>query len=548
MWILRIKQAEAALADGRLDEACELLADADLRSHRQAQKLLGGLIERLVARGNEHLAAGRMAQALSDCQQASELGGNIEGAEDLRSRIAAALAGEHHARRAHGDALAAARRQAEVGRLSMAEQLLADANEDSTRAGEVRREVDTRRQACDDAVRRCRAAIDRGDLVAAVDELLTARTHRADNDSLADLSASVVDGCVEQARCELIRGRVDLAETLLARAALPCGAGPRIAELQRAVVECRQAIAAAEDGHLRQAAEMLRRARAILPEAGWIGEAVDAADRAAQAAETLRSGPLGILTGGAETADAAGETGGGQNSDRAETIPVLKPAAGETGYKRRPGGRHVAGKQVPVVEGRSKMPGRFVIQLDGAGSSLVFCGGRVTVGPISSARRPDLGLMADPNLPIMSIERTDEGDYFLTGEHPVEVNDRAVTSKLLADGDKIALSPRCRLRFRLPTPASATAVLELSTARLPQADIRRVILLDRELVIGPGGAAHVRVDQLPGRAVLQLGGDKLTCRTDCTVTRDNRPMDAAEGIPLGIPVRIGPVGMVVNRA
>ncbi len=544
MRILRIKQAEAALADGRLDEACELLADADLRSHRQAQKLLGGLIERLVARGNEHLAAGRMPQALSDCQQACELGGNIEGAEDLRSRIAAALAGEHHARRTHGDALAAASRQAEVGRLSMAEQLLVGANEDSTRAGEVRREVDVRRKAADDAVRRCRAAIDRGDLAAAVDELLTARTHRADNDALADLSASVVDGCVEQARRELIRGRVDLAETLLARAALPCGAGPRIAELQRAVVECRQAIAAAEDGHLRQAAEMLRRAAAILPEAGWIGEAVAAADRAAQAAETLRSGPLGILTGGAETAAAAGETGGGAT----DTIPVLKPAAGENGHRHRIAEKHAAGLPAPVVEGRSKMPGRFVIQLDGAGSSLVFCGGRVTVGPISSAHRPDLGLMADPALPIMSIERTDEGDYFLASEHPVEVNDRAVTGKLLADGDKIALSPRCRLRFRLPTPASATAVLELSTARLPQADIRRVILLDRELVIGPGGAAHVRADQLPGRAVLQLGSDKLTCRTDCTVTRDNRPMDAAEGIPLGIPVRIGPVGMVVNRA
>jgi len=536
--ILRIKQAEAALAAGRLNEACELLADADLRSHRQGQKLLSGLIERLIARGQEHLAAGRMPQALSDCQQASELGGNIEAAEDLRCRIAAALAGQNRARRVHSDALSAASRQADAGHLSLAEQLLAGAKQDSTRAGKVRREVETRRQEAADAVRRCRAAMDRDDQAGAVDELLTARAQRANNDALADLSAEVVAGCVEQARREFIRGRVDLAETLLARAALPCGAGPRIVELQRAVVECRQAIVAAEDGRLRQAGEMLRRARAILPDAGWIGEAVDAADRAAQAAETLRSGPLGILTGVDRAADAQCEPGREsdgkpdhqrRSGNAAQALPVLKPVA--------------------VAKGTtSGVPRRFVIQLDGAGSSLVFRGGRVTVGPISSADRPDLGLMADPNLPIVSIERTDEGDYFLAGEHPVEVNGRAVTGKLLADGDKIALSPRCRLRFRLPTPASATAVLELSTARLPQADIRRVILLDREVVIGPGGATHVRLDQLPGRAVLQLGGDRLTCRTDCSVTRDNRPLDPAAGIPLGIPVRIGPVGMVVDKA
>ncbi len=544
MRILQIKQAEAALADGRLDEACELLGDADLRSHRQAQKLIGLLIERLVARGNEHLAAGRMPQALSDCQKASELGGNIEDAEDLRSRIAATLAGEHHARRAHGDALSAARRQAELGRLSMADKLLAATHEDSTRVGEVHREVDTRRQGADDAIRRCRAAIDRGDLAGAVGELLTARTQRADNDALAELSADVVDGCVEQARREFVRGRVDLAETLLTQAALPGGAGPRITELQRAVVECRQAIAAAEAGRMRQAGEMLRRARAILPEAGWVGEAVDAADRAAQSAETLRSGPLGILTGEDQLTKANNEP-----ASAAETAPVLKPLGRQEQARQRRPARTLADEPATgAAAGRAMMPGRFVMQVDGAGSSLVFRGGRVTVGPISSADRPDLGLMADPNLPIMSIERTDDGDYFLASEHPVEVNDRMVTSKLLADGDKIALSPRCRLRFRLPTPASATAVLELSTARLPQADIRRVILLNRELIIGPGGATHVRVDQLPARAVLQLADGKLTCRTECEITRNNRQLDGEQGIPLDTPVRIGPVGMVVNRA
>ena len=553
MRILRIKQAEAALAGGRLDEACELLADADLRSHRQAQQLLDGLIGRLVARGQEHLAAGRMPQALADCQKAGDLGGNISAPAELRARIAEALAGEHNARRAHGDALVSARRHADAGRLSLAGQLLDDASpphggDASTRIGELRREVDARRQAADAAGRRCRAAMDRGDLAAAVDELLAARAQRATNDELAELSARVVEGCVEQARRELNRGRIDLAETLLARAELPAGARPAVAELQRALVECRQAAAAARAGHMRQAGEMLRRARAILPDAAWLAEAVEAVDHAAHARETLWSGPLGMLGGSA----AGAELDRGRRvipNAAAETAPIPAPVAG--GANGRPGRgakEHEAATPASVFQERSNMPGRFVIQLDGAGSSLVLGGGRVTVGPISSMHRPDLGLLADANLPIVSVERTDEGDYFLACQRPVEVNDRPVTGKLLADGDKIALSPRCRLRFRLPTPASTTAVLELSTARMPQADIRRVILMDRELVIGPGAAAHVRADQLPGRAVLQLGDGKLLCRTECEVTRESRPLDAAEGIPFDCPVRIGPLGMVVNRA
>ncbi len=537
MLILRIKQAESALAGGRLDEACELLADADLRSHRQAQQLLDGLIDRLVARGKEHLAAGRMTQALADCQKAAEMGGNIPAAAELRGQIAEALAGEHNARRVHGDALASARRHADAGRLSQAEQLLADAGlahgDDSTRVGELRRDVDGRRNAADGAARRCRAAMDRGDLAGAVDELLTARTQRAENDELADLSARVVQGCVEQARRELNRGRIDLAETLLARAELPAGARPAVAELQRAVVECRQAAAAAQAGHMRQVGEMLRRARAILPDAAWLGEAIEAVDRAAHAAETLRSGPLGML--------------GGLDA------PVLLPVTDRKENGNMPHGvqavrKHDAALPAAAFQERSNMPGRFVIQLDGAGSSLVLGGGRVTVGPISSMHRPDLGLLAEANLPVISVERTDEGDYFLACPQPVEVNDRPVTGKLLADGDKIALSPRCRLRFRLPTPASTTAVLELSTARLPQADIRRVILMDRELVIGPGSAAHVRADDLPGRAVLQPGDGKLICRTKCPLTRDNIPVDGTGGISFDCPVRIGPLGMVVNRA
>ena len=39
---LRIRQAETALAGGRLDEAYELARARDVRAHRNGQRLIGG--------------------------------------------------------------------------------------------------------------------------------------------------------------------------------------------------------------------------------------------------------------------------------------------------------------------------------------------------------------------------------------------------------------------------------------------------------------------------------------------------------------------------
>ncbi|MGB2819467.1 MAG: hypothetical protein WBF17_00695, partial [Phycisphaerae bacterium] len=75
MRILQIKQAECALTDGRLDEACELLAASDLASHHRGQKLIGRLVHGLLARGEQHLAAGNVRGALADCEKAVALGG-----------------------------------------------------------------------------------------------------------------------------------------------------------------------------------------------------------------------------------------------------------------------------------------------------------------------------------------------------------------------------------------------------------------------------------------------------------------------------------------
>ena len=97
---------------------------------------------------------------------------------------------------------------------------------------------------------------------------------------------------------------------------------------------------------------------------------------------------------------------------------------------------------------------RFVMHIDGIGGFLVLRENRITIGPISSSAQPMVGLMADPNLPVVTIERI-EDDYFIRSSSPIHVNDASVTNKLLVDGDRISLSPRCSMKFHIPNPTIA---------------------------------------------------------------------------------------------
>jgi hypothetical protein len=170
------------------------------------------------------------------------------------------------------------------------------------------------------------------------------------------------------------------------------------------------------------------------------------------------------------------------------------------------------------------LPTKFILQVDGAGSFLVVRQPAVTIGPISSSRIPDIALIAEPATPVASLDRV-EDDYFL----------RSATngSKLLTSGDRISLSPRCRLTFSVPNPSSTSAVLDLTTGRFPRGDLRRVILLDRDIVIGPGATAHARADHVIEPVVLHVRDGRLWCRT--------------VQVPVGSPTSVAGVSFVVTR-
>jgi hypothetical protein len=268
---------------------------------------------------------------------------------------------------------------------------------------------------------------------------------------------------------------------------------------------------------------MLRRLAAVWPKASWLAKTADQLSRMDTLNQEIRSGPLG-LAGLAPVP-----------ADPNETLPPIVPV-------RRPV------TALPVAQpGAGTSRGAFVLHVDGVGSYHVASGPAVTAGPANGPAAPDIALLADARTPRVTFVRSDD-DYFLQSIDSVLVNGKPTTGTLLSNGDKIALGPRCRLTFRRPNAASSTAILELSGARLPRGDVGQIVLLDRELLIGPGAGAHVRCDDLAAPAVLQQASDgALLLRAADAVQIDGRPAAKPAKFQPGQHVRVGPVSFVVTR-
>ncbi|MGA2502060.1 MAG: hypothetical protein ABSH20_30320, partial [Tepidisphaeraceae bacterium] len=516
MLILRIKQTECALEAGRLDEAYELVRAQDMWAHRRGQELAGRIAQALVSRGREHLAAGRLGQADADSQKAARLAGNTGDVAKLRVAVAAATAAVRQADREQAQALAAARQEIRQGHLSAGQRILANLGETRPAVG-LLQDVAQQQATVDALVARTNECLGRDDWEAAVDELAKAPPAAGTDLRVRELSGQVKKKVSQRITEALRSGRLDVAGSLLARLQrLACGS-VETEQLQRIVHQCRMAWVHVSAGDLQQAQESARRLAAMLPEAPWLDAAIVSMKQAGEAMEQLRAGPLGFVDSG----------------EPRQRVP--RPAFPEA----------AAAVAIPVCQGpkAESLPARFLLQVDGVGSFLVHRGARVTVGPISSSPACDVGLLTEAQTPVIAIERI-EDDYFARSSVPVAVNERPTTGRLLATGDCVALSARSQLVFRLPSPASTSAVLDLKAGRLPRVDVRRVILMDRELVIGPGAAAHVRCDEATEAVVLVIRDGQLVCQARRGLLIDGKPAGMSAAITLGLPVRIGEVGLV----
>lgn len=532
MLLVRLKQFECAMADGRLDEACELARPASLRADRRGQELVGALARALVERGGLHADAGRVAEADADCRKAAELAGNTpEIAQlraivaDLQNKSAQALAQRQHSQRLAAQAVESARRYAEIGQFSVGQAALAAAGADP-RALAMNQDLAARRASASAALAKAKECFEAGDWEAALRQLALLRDRRAASAELSDLSARIGLQVTGRVKIAIEAGRLDQASELLGRLDELGAASLETRELRRTLGQFRAAFEAVQTAEPHRAIEALKLLEPLWPNAHWISTAVEQLTKLGMILQGLRTGPLARVTLTHMTAD----------SD--ETLPPLHARAAGA----------IAHTPVTAPARATETPARnFLLQVDGVGSFVVSQKAVVTIGPANGESAADVALLADAATPRIVISRAD-GDYFLRSAAAINVNDRPTTGTLLSDGDKIALSPRCRLTFRRPNAASGTAALDLSGARLARGDIRRIILLDREILIGPGASAHVRCDELTGVAVLQATGDAGTfsLRSADAVQVDGKAADKPGIICLGQHVRVGVMTFVIT--
>jgi hypothetical protein len=520
--ILRLKQCEVCLGDGRLDEAFEIARQPDVRSHRRGQDLLNRLTKALVARGGKHLAADQIQQAKADCDKAALLGGNLPDISRLQSDIGQAMLVREEANRKVAQALATAKHHAMQGQLTVGQHILAGVSAADARIDGLKADLVGRRTALDSCIAKATQALKSGDWEAAIDHLSPVSRGNVQDAELRELCGKISNQLIDQATEVIESGRLDQSGALL-RGLDRLPIQNARAEIHRTTIEqCRVAYKAIEEARPQDAEEILRRLAVLWPKAKWLSAAAEQARELGDMFATLHGSPLSLV---------AFSTQNNAVSPARGPMQLPFPNANPRPAAPRP------------VNGINQS---FCLHVDGIGSFQIFTGSAITLGPISGSRSVDLPLMVDASAPTVTISRSDE-DYFLKSSRPVQVNESPMVSKLLGNGDRIGLGTRCRITFRRPSAASSSAVLDFSGTRLSDSSIRQVVLLDRELIMGPGPAAHIRADELTAPVVIQRRGETITCRCAAEISIDGKPAGRNADIQPGANVAIGPVRFVIAR-
>jgi tetratricopeptide (TPR) repeat protein len=486
---VRVKTAEEALAQGRLEDAMEIAASPDLAGHRRVQQLLGELAERFLQRGQDSMLSRRFAEAVADFDKAQKCGGPTDVITQWRERGRMAMQDNRKTERDKTAALAVARERLAAGRLDEAAAALGSLSDKDAEVLAVTAMIEEQARRAADALRAAEAVLNAGRIEAVVEHLGSARRLHGKLDGLAQAESRVVEQMVKQIGEAFESGRLDrAAQQLAVLGDLGLGQSPR-SDFEEAVRLARECARAVAEDHYARAGVLLGRLAQINSQAKWISEVRQHLAEVDEHRRALLAGPLGLLSGRDVPSAVSVAMDGGD-----ETLPT--PV--------RPASPPVARRPVPPVEdGRRpcSLPKRLLLQVDGGGSYVLLRGERIAIGRAGPGASADLQLISDLSDRQAEVIRAGE-DYFVVSNSGVELGGRPVDHALLQDGDRLRLGRRIRLTFLRPSKKSETAVLELGDGVRTTSDCRRVILWGGPLLMGSTRECHVRLSPSLGGVIL----------------------------------------------
>ncbi len=476
MYLIRLKQVKQAFDAGNIDQACQMLTSDDyLCQRKEGKELLNKLADAFILRGNSHLDSGRYLQARLDCDNAKKCNIDNTGIIVLADSIEAAEKASLNRQRHNEVNLMEARDHLQNGRLTMGMKIIDD-NESMPGASLLRKQAQLRQQQLQDIADKLKIALDNNDTDYVLQLIADLSDREMTSGKMTALVKSARDMVLAQIKSDFAAGRLARLVALLEKSRVITADSIEFAEWHELLNCYRQASEYIESGNYRKALQLLNRVKSIVSDADWLNKLLDSVERAIDAIDDIQLNTPVL-----------------KNSN----LSQAKPAPDKVR----------AARPAPVKEVVKQTMANKILNIDGAGSYMLFISDKITIGPVSSIEKKDIAIIASSNSPLIEIHK-DEDDYFVraaSGE--IIVNGKKHKEALLNNGDKIAASDRSYVKFNRANPASSTAIIDLAGVRLPQADITAAIMADNEIIIGSSPSAHIKCRNCKSDIVLKVNAN-----------------------------------------
>jgi len=526
---VRIRAAQEALAEGRLDDAFEALRAPDLSENRQVLDLREQLSEAYLDRGQERMLDRAFEAARGDFARAGMLNPTADRPQQWIERAEDAMTHDRVEAARTKEAAAEARRRMEAGSLHGAAAAVEALDVHSPEREHIEDEIDRRGSRATRLMDAARAALKKGRPAEAVRDLQEAKQLDARLDGLNDLIDKTVSEVVKIAEKDFAAGRVDDAENALVELGELGKHDDRREALSDALRVAREIADALRNEDFDNADILLGRLDALGIKTPWAKTIRDQVRTIETQRRALLQGPLGMLIG---------------NFRRERTTEARRPIddtldAGQRKQRISDGPPPILPRSpVDVKPNKKGVPSRLIMRVDGVGSFLLLTKDRIGIGRSGPGATADVQLVSDLSERHAEVIRAGE-DYFMVSQRGVELGNDKSEHALLQDGDRLRLSKRIRLTFRKPSLKSQTAQLELGEGvRLPT-ECRSILLWAGPLLLGNTRECHVRLPATMGDCVLVQREDGLFIK----------PMrGAGRKIQIGEPVQIGELSLRVSEA